>query len=69
MTLNHMEKDRLALMGLSSIPVWNGNKPFEVVKDPYRKGTKSFEQVAYRDGFIIWNWETTKWDYSNEAMQ
>lgn len=69
MTLNHMEKDKLALIGLSSVPRWNGNKPFEVVKDPYRKDTKAFTQVAYRDGFVVWNYEMLKWDYFNEEVK
>lgn len=38
--------------------------------DPYRKGVKqTIVQHSYRDGFIVWNWVASKWDYFNEEMK
>lgn len=38
--------------------------------DPYRKGKKQqIVQHAYRDGWIVWNWETAKWDYHTNKLE
>lgn len=36
--------------------------------DPYRRKGK-IVQHAYRDGYIVWNWEKLKWDYFGEKME
>lgn len=40
-----------------------------VTDNPYRIGKKSFTQHAYRDGWIVWNWDLNKLDYFNEKIE
>lgn len=38
--------------------------------DPYRKGAKKIiEQHEYRDGWIVRNWQTGKWEWMKEKLE